>query len=229
MRIIPTVCNIYLSQDLPSHFGIVVLPLHKLIHVRDHVSDDSDSDDQMYVGKDKKKKSLMQRLSKLLYPERSKRTPLQPVSNSIDTDNSTKAFVTSNGHIPTPKPAIPTRTLQRYHGGPNEERTEYMEKKSALASEGLAVSVEQVSIFLTSDNCLVSFFESSAADVETPIIGRLGSQETLLRKSTDASMILQAIIDTIIDLAIQVTRGYQNAVDELELNVLTGESQLYPH
>ena len=182
----------------------------------------------MYVGRDKrKKKGLLQRLSKSLYLKRSKRTPLQPVSNSRDTDTSTKAFATSNGPIPIQKPAIPTRTLQRYHGGPNEERTEYMEKKSALASKGLAVSVEQVSIFLTSDNCLVSFFESSAADVETPIVGRLSSQETLLRKSTDASMILQAIIDTIIDLAIQVTTGYQDAVDELELNVLTGELLLY--
>ena len=165
----------------------------------------------------------MQRLLKLVYPEKSKRTPLQPVPSSVDSDTSTKAFVSRNGDVPGQKPAIPTRTLQRYHGGPNEERTEYMEKKSALASKGLAVSVEQVSIFLTADNCLVSFFESSAADVETPIVGRLSSQETLLRKSTDASMILQAIIDTIIDLAIQVTTGYQDAVDELELNVLTGE------
>ncbi|KAL9119530.1 MAG: hypothetical protein Q9187_003919 [Circinaria calcarea] len=174
-----------------------------------------------------KKKGLMQRLAKLIYPEKSPKTPLQPVARSVDTDNSGSGFVTGNGHVPVEKVAIPTRTLQRYHGGPNEERTEYMEKKSALANKGLAVSVEQVSIFMTSDNCLVSFFESSAADVEMPIVGRLQSRETLLRKSTDASMILQAIIDTIIDLAIQVTTGYQDAVDELELNVLTGKLQ--PH
>ena len=44
------------------------------------------------------------------------------------------------------------RTLQRYHGGPNQERMEYMEAKSPLQSKGLAVSAEQVSIYLTSGN-----------------------------------------------------------------------------
>ena len=114
------------------------------------------------------------------------------------------------------------RTLQQYHGGPNTniERTEYMEKHSALAAKHLAVGVEQVSIFLMSDNTIVSFFESSAADVEIPIISRLNTAETLLRTSVDASMIMQAIIDAIIDLAIQVTSAYQDAIDELELSVL---------
>ncbi|KAK3051501.1 hypothetical protein LTS18_012426, partial [Coniosporium uncinatum] len=46
----------------------------------------------------------------------------------------------------------PIRTLQRYRGGANIERAEYMERNSGLTEKGLTVSVEQVSIFLTSDN-----------------------------------------------------------------------------
>lgn len=42
----------------------------------------------------------------------------------------------------------------------------YMEKYSSLSSKGLAVSVEQVSIFLTTDGTVISFFESSADDIE---------------------------------------------------------------
>ena len=39
------------------------------------------------------------------------------------------------------------------------------------------------------------------ADVESPILDRLESSETILRRSGDASLLLQAIIDAIVDLA----------------------------
>jgi Mg2+ and Co2+ transporter CorA len=98
-----------------------------------------------------------------------------------------------------------------------------MERVSPLTQKSLAVSVEQVSIFLSADNTVVSFFENSAADVELPIITRLNSPDTVLRRCSEASMVVQAILDAIIDLAIPVTRAYQDAVDELELDVLTGQ------
>jgi Mg2+ and Co2+ transporter CorA len=115
----------------------------------------------------------------------------------------------------------PVRTLQRYHSGPNEDRTEFMERHAVLSSKGHGVAVEQVSIFLTRDNTVISFFESSAQDVEEPIIRRLQSPETILRQSCDASMLMQAIIDAIIDLAIPLTSAYQDAIGDLELRVLT--------
>jgi Mg2+ and Co2+ transporter CorA len=115
----------------------------------------------------------------------------------------------------------PVRTLQRYHSGPNEDRTEFMERHAVLSSKGLGVAVEQVSVFLTKDNTVISFFESSAQDIEGPILRRLQSPETILRQSCDASMLVQAIIDAIIDLAIPVTSAYQDAIGDLELRVLT--------
>ena len=47
------------------------------------------------------------------------------------------------------------RTLQGYNSGGNQERMMYMEKHSPLTSKGLAVSAEQVSIFLTSGKIVV--------------------------------------------------------------------------
>lgn len=41
------------------------------------------------------------------------------------------------------------KTIQRYFGGQNYERADYMERHSALAKKNLVVSAEQVSIFLT--------------------------------------------------------------------------------
>ncbi|KAF4633838.1 hypothetical protein G7Y89_g4278 [Cudoniella acicularis] len=71
------------------------------------------------------------------------------------------------------------------------------------------------------DNTVIPFFESSADDIELPILHRLSTPDTLLRRSCDASMLLQAIIDAIIDLAIPVTTAYQDVIGELELDVLT--------
>lgn len=71
------------------------------------------------------------------------------------------------------------------------------------------------------DNTVISFFESSAADIETPILSRLNTQDTILRKSCDASMITQAIIDTIIDHALPVALTYKDVIGSLELQVLT--------
>ncbi|KAI1465248.1 uncharacterized protein F4812DRAFT_440226 [Daldinia caldariorum] len=110
------------------------------------------------------------------------------------------------------------RTLQRFHASPNSARTEYMEKNSALVSRGVAVTAEQVAMFITSDNTVIAFFEQSADDVEKPILSRLASPTTILRKSCDASMVMQAIIDAIIDMAIPVTSCYRDVIEDLELD-----------
>ena len=112
------------------------------------------------------------------------------------------------------------KTLQAYRAISDDERTRYMEEHSTLAAKGLMVSVEQVSIFLQSDNTLVSFFEHSADVIEEPILKRLQSSETILRRSGDASMVMHAIIDGIVDLAIPIATAYEESIAELELEVL---------
>lgn len=119
------------------------------------------------------------------------------------------------------------RTLQRHHSHhwqPNDARSEYMEQNSALASKDLVVAAEQVSMFLMNDNTLISFFEHSAQDIEAPIMRRLqtDADDSILRQSCDASMLAQAVIDAIIDLAIPVSSCYQEVIGDLELDVLTG-------
>jgi Mg2+ and Co2+ transporter CorA len=67
---------------------------------------------------------------------------------------------------------------------------------------------------------VVSFFESSADDLEIPILRRLSTPDTVLRRTCDASMLMQALIDAIIDLAMPVIHTYEDIIGELELNVL---------
>jgi Mg2+ and Co2+ transporter CorA len=122
--------------------------------------------------------------------------------------------------ISTPPATAAVRSLQRYRGGYNLDRIVYLEQHSALTVKHLTVSVEQVSIFLLADNSVISFFEHSADDVEDMILKRLRTEDTILRRSQDSSMIVQAIIDAIVDLAIPVVAAYEDAMGELELEVL---------
>lgn len=143
--------------------------------------------------------------------------------------------VPSPRHISTNSPAyrekhVPAeyrqavKTLQAYRTDADPERTRYMEEHSTLNPKGLMVSVEQVSMFLQSNNTLVSFFEHSADVIEEPILKRLQSSETVLRQSGDASMVMHAIIDGIVDLAIPIATAYEDSIAELELDVLTEPS-----
>ncbi|KAH8148424.1 uncharacterized protein LAJ45_07526 [Morchella importuna] len=144
---------------------------------------------------------------------------INEVTQKVENDENTREFLYGDG-----PPVNRIKTIQKYYGGPNKERTQYMERHSSLASKGLAVSVEQVSMFLTADGTVISFFEHSADDVEPPILNRLYSANTLLRSVCDPSMIMQAIIDAIVDLAFPVVGAYQDVIAELELDVLTDPS-----
>lgn len=230
----------------------MVLPLQKLIHVSRKSDRNSDSSDFEGNGAEALKPSNTKRpkkkpvtsfkslLSRSVSLNPSHKNSGGQLPTSAGSNHPASKLVTRQSTRFTTAPASHVRTLQRYHGGPNEERIQFMEEHSALASKGLGVAVEQVSIFLTSDNSVISFFESSAEDIELPIIDRLSSPETILRRCSDASMlvqvssqylwssrrklsliVMQSIIDAIIDLAIPVATAYQDAIGELELDVLT--------
>lgn len=223
----------------------MVLTLQKLIHLHPDDSDspNDDGDDKSFTDSTKPKTGPLSKFwhrlvkSKVKRKYNEKHQKAMMVAGIHDPSNE---FV--KGHTEGVKGAEnqKLRTLQRYRGGPDKERTEYMERHSPLTRRKQAVSAEQVSIFLTSgklmahsqsqhtnfkaDNTVVSFFESSADDIEVPILLRLSTPDTMLRRSCDASMLTQAIIDAIIDLAIPVATAYQDVIGQMELDVLTEPS-----
>lgn len=194
------------KADWYSDHTYMVLPLQKLIHLHSNKDSDSDYSDWDDTNEHRNKRRKRSFLSKLMKKKRAENRnhPPKPLDTSAEMHDPSNGFVNAPTFPNANAPLTKVRTLQRHHGGPNEERIEFMEKHSALASKGLGVGVEQVSIFLTADNTVISFFESSAEDIETPIIARLNTKETVLRRMPDASMVTQAIIDTIIDLAMLV-------------------------
>ena len=199
------------KADWYSDHTYMVLPLQKLIHL--HSDSDCDpgcsdwedggsSSEKTKVEKKEKKKKKKKKKSRRCWPlyrakrmEDLKQQPPKPLSPEVH--NSFEGSVIAHTS-PTLKHSLgQVRTLQRYNGGPNEERIIFMEKHSALSSKNLGVGVEQVSMFLTSDNTVISFFENSAEDIETPLIRRLSSPETILRRCSDASMVTQVRVNLI--------------------------------
>ena len=184
------------KADWYSDHTYMVLPLQKLIHF--HSDSDCDSDcpdwdvDALTTDRKNSRKKRRRRCWPFNRSKRSQNRKQQPPKpDESNLQNSLNGSVVAH-MSPTSKGSLgQVRTLQRYHGGPNEERIDFMEKHSALASKSLGVGVEQVSIFLTADNTVISFFENSAEDIETPLIKRLSLPETILRRCSDASMVTQ--------------------------------------
>lgn len=190
----------------PNH-AFIIMTLQKLVHIVDE--DDSSSSS-----------SSTNRISRV-----KRLFTASPLMNGLDNIDPEKR---SGSNAAEPFPDLMEtsmlRTLQRYHAGGNETRTEFMEAHSSLAPYKMAISAEQVSIFLTSDNTVISFFEASAGDVERPIVTRLSTPGTVLREACDASMLVQAIMDAIIDLAMPLTAAYTDILGDLELDVITSPS-----
>jgi Mg2+ and Co2+ transporter CorA len=227
----------------------VLMTLSKLVRQpSDEDSDSSDSDSEDAYKhprarsrsrhppqkKKKKKGGLFKTVKNVLRSKATEKKQQRDVEHSLNGNGLEKGGFELDTYphsgVSAPPSTANIRTLQRYRGGPNLDRILYLEENSALTPKHLTVSVEQVSIFLLADNSVISFFEHSADEVEDMILKRLRTEDTILRRSQDSSMIVQAIIDAIIDLAMPVIAAYEDAMGELELDVLDdpeiGHSQL---
>lgn len=217
--------------DWYSDHAFAILTLQKLVRVHNHgnneqcncsqpgYSSSSDSDD-LETEKKQKSRPTKSWWTSMLHSGKTI-TDLLPSYEESDPVVKKTHFVTAHSSTSADSPVQPIRTLHRYEGEQNPEHTAFMEKHSALAQEDLVVSVEQVAIFLMADNTVISFFEHSADDIEYPIIERLASKETMLRRSGDASLLVEAIIDAIVDLAMPVKDAYNKARKDLQIDVLT--------
>ncbi|KAI0128571.1 hypothetical protein BJ170DRAFT_334861 [Xylariales sp. AK1849] len=212
--------------DWYQNHAFVVLTCQKLVRMLDPDSSDDGEDHDMRSVKSHgsmkgTKKGLKRWWSSWRGDKHTAASSTTGVENGIATQSTIDQIehqATGLSDVFNPKTLC---TLQRYRASSNEARNDFMERHSALAPRGLAVMAEQVSMFMTSDNTVIAFFEQSADDVEKPILQRLCSPDTILRQSCDASMVGQAIIDAIIDMAIPVAACYADVVGDLELDVLT--------
>lgn len=207
--------------DWYADHAFIVLTLQKLVRLHQHYCADPECDCRSEEERELQDQHWQSRKQPWWKPKRKGQPGELPFYLDKDGDGKIDEFVKAHSGTSEATPIRPMRTLHRYESAQIPEHTVFMERKSALSSEDLAVSVEQVSIFLLADNTVISFFEQSAANIEEPIRERLQSQETMLRRSADASLLTQAIIDAIVDLAVYVKDAYNMARKELQVDALT--------
>ncbi|QUC23540.1 uncharacterized protein UV8b_07781 [Ustilaginoidea virens] len=207
------------AEWYPNH-AFIIMTLQKLVHIF-HDDNDVSSDSTSLASRSSWKRMFQGWVSRVL----NKRSETDPeIDPAVGPEDRIRDDNSGPAHGLSCQETWALRSLQRYHASGNDARTEFMERHSTLAEYKMAVSAEQVSIFLTNDNTVISFFEISAADVESPIVTRLSTPGTILRESCDASFVVQAIIDAIIDLALPLTAVYTELLADLELDVLTSPS-----
>ena len=137
----------------------VLLTLQKLVRFKDADQADCEDDGNNYLHPKKKRMGLFRRAGRKGIPE--EMFAQDPLPHSTSQLSDKQAAFTSSTDVPPPFGSS-FRTLQRYRGNPNIARSMFMERHSALTQKNFAVSVEQVSIFITSDNTVICFFEHSA-------------------------------------------------------------------
>jgi Mg2+ and Co2+ transporter CorA len=208
--------------DWYSDHAAIVLTLQKLVRLHSHTRHDSDDCSECPSTPDDS-----DLISKHEGVQRAKHTWLSRAFGRKDhvlptvSPNKLEGTVSAHSSPSQESPVTEIRTLHRYENAAIPEHTAWMEKHSPLTAEDLAVSVEQVCLFLLNDNTVVSFFEQSGEEIERPIMARLNSKYTVLRRSCDASMLLQAVIDAIVDLAGPVREAYNTARKELQIAAMT--------
>lgn len=211
--------------DFYSDHAFIVLTLQKLVRLHRHGSNNSPCDcpDDEHYHDDGAFGKVNKHHNRNRWAASRRERQAMPPSYLEAGGGSDKLdeFITAHSSTSEASPIKPIRTLHRYDSAQIPEHTAFMERHSALSNEDLVVSVEQVAIFLLADNTVISFFEHSAQDVENPILDRLQSSETILRRSCDASLLVQAIIDAVVDLTIPVKDAYNKARKDLQVDALT--------
>jgi hypothetical protein len=138
----------------------MVMTLQKLVHLHDHEGNEYDMDDKDSVGRSPNQRHG--RFSRAVHNMFAKSARKSEYGDKQWKASTASAIAPQNGFVTGHIDGLPTapiqklRTLQRYHGGANQERVAYMEAHSPLTARGFAVSAEQVSIFLTAGKSLAS-------------------------------------------------------------------------
>lgn len=97
----------------------------------------------------------------------------------------------------------------------------FSRKPQAYNDKGeLLIDIQLLSIFLLRDGTIISIFERPQPNVLEPLVARVKEEGTVVRDSSDASMLLQALLDVTVDHAINVVTALEKKLAILDEQVL---------
>ncbi|KAL7752688.1 hypothetical protein RI367_001690 [Sorochytrium milnesiophthora] len=88
-------------------------------------------------------------------------------------------------------------------------------------------NVEQVSVFLTKDGTVISIFHHEGGIITRPIKDRLQHKDFPIRYSEDASFLMNALLDAVVDHVVPVVNYYDDEIRRLESLILDRPSMTY--
>ncbi|ORZ40840.1 hypothetical protein BCR44DRAFT_1101170 [Catenaria anguillulae PL171] len=80
----------------------------------------------------------------------------------------------------------------------------------------LDIEADNCSMFLLDDGTLITFTHFASGFLVEPILSRLTNATTMLRSLSDASFLLNALIDSIVDHYLPITEAYADQFERLE-------------
>ncbi|KAF7311667.1 CorA-like protein [Mycena kentingensis (nom. inval.)] len=90
--------------------------------------------------------------------------------------------------------------------------------------ERIIVSHAPMFIFLCRNGTVISLHPKPSLDFTEPITERMQQAHSLLRTSSDPSMVVEALLDLVVDRILEVMDNYQDSIRELEQKVLVKPS-----
>ncbi|KAJ8475432.1 hypothetical protein ONZ45_g15609 [Pleurotus djamor] len=106
----------------------------------------------------------------------------------------------------------------------DEDHRKLAEREASIEQlkkgERVNVKVSPMFMFLFKDGTFITIHPSPDTNFTMPIMNRLRQRDTLLRKSADASLLLQSILDLIVDQALEVIDAYHLKIKKFERDIL---------
>ncbi|KAF8069066.1 magnesium transporter [Lyophyllum atratum] len=184
---------------------------HLFIRVLCHILDPEDKQDDASPEDDSDNRSQAQtaRSDSLLESgeQNKEKTTHLETSRSDHSDangpRDTKRRFTSLGHILTP------------------QREKQILKIKALArGDRVNVIHEPMYIFLMRNGTVITIFARATLDFTAPITERLLHPESILRTSSDASLLTESVLDLVVDRVLEIMDEYQYKINQAEENTL---------
>ncbi|KZT39492.1 hypothetical protein SISSUDRAFT_1045515 [Sistotremastrum suecicum HHB10207 ss-3] len=110
--------------------------------------------------------------------------------------------------------------LQRTWKADRTRRAEVKAVEKLKEGERVNVLLKNLCIFYARDGTIISFFDDPNIDFTAPILLRLQQKDTVLRKTSDASLLIHAMLDLVVDNALEVMEVYHEKILKLERQVL---------
>ncbi|KAF9011183.1 hypothetical protein BDQ17DRAFT_1387629 [Cyathus striatus] len=104
------------------------------------------------------------------------------------------------------------------------QQQEILRIQAITKEDRVIVKHEPLFIFLMRDGTVISVRETPNLDYTEPIVARLHKENSVLRQSEDASLLVQSLLDLAVDRILEMMDEYQRKIHKLEHDILLSPS-----